>query len=105
MFTDPLHDEFSTWILGFAPYGGGDVGEVEQLATLVKDGDDDSFFTEFAAWARRLIEEGDAAEAAGHSNTARDCYLRAAEMTASLPEQRYLTLRAAALATRTSSEH
>ena len=29
IFTDPLHDEFGTWILGFAPYGGGDVGEVE----------------------------------------------------------------------------
>ena len=78
MFDDPLHDEFGTWILGFAPYGGGDVGEVEQLATLVKAGDDDSFFAEFSAWAHRLIEEGDAAAAAGHRTTARNCYLRAA---------------------------
>src|SRR3954447_7271198 len=78
MFDDPLHDEFATWILGFAPYGGGDVGEVDQLATLVKAGDDDSFFTEFSAWAPRLVEEGDAAAAAGHTVTARDCYLRAA---------------------------
>ena len=28
-FTDPLHDEFASWALGFAPYGGGDVGEVQ----------------------------------------------------------------------------
>ena len=47
LFADPLHDEFSAWILGFAPYGGGDVGEV-QLASQVKDGDDDSFFD---AWS------------------------------------------------------
>src|SRR3954468_17801962 len=71
-FDDPLHDEFGTWILGFAPYGGGYDGEVEQLASLVKAGDDDSFFTEFSAWARRLIDEGDAAAAAGHSITPRD---------------------------------
>jgi RNA polymerase sigma factor (sigma-70 family) len=44
-------------------------------------------------------------ELAGQRAAAHDCYLRAAEMTASLPEQRYLTLRAATLATRTSSEH
>ena len=44
-------------------------------------------------------------ELAGEQAAAHACYLRAAGMTASLPEQRYLTLRAAALATRTSSEH
>jgi RNA polymerase sigma factor (sigma-70 family) len=44
-------------------------------------------------------------ELAGDHAAAHGCYLRAAAMTASLPEQRYLTLRAAALATRTSSEH
>jgi RNA polymerase sigma factor (sigma-70 family) len=44
-------------------------------------------------------------ELAGDPAAAHGCYLRAAAMTASLPEQRYLTLRAAALATRTASEH
>ena len=77
MFADPVHDEFSTWILGFAPYGGGDVGEVEQLATQVAAGDDESFFAAFSAWGQRLIDEGDAAASAGHRVTARDCYLRA----------------------------
>jgi RNA polymerase sigma factor (sigma-70 family) len=37
-------------------------------------------------------------ELAGDHSAAHACYLRAAAMTASLPEQRYLTLRAAALA-------
>ena len=36
-------------------------------------------------------------EQAGDHSAARDCYLRAARMTASLPEQRYLTRRAARL--------
>ncbi len=77
-FTDPLHDEFSTWILGFAPYGGGDVGEVAYLATQVKDADDDSFFEVFSAYAKQLIAEAEAAVAAGHDRTAHECYLRAA---------------------------
>lgn len=36
-------------------------------------------------------------EQAGDTAAARECYLRAARMTASLPEQRYLELRAARL--------
>jgi predicted RNA polymerase sigma factor len=36
-------------------------------------------------------------EQAGDTTAARDFYLRAAKMTASLPEQRYLELRAARL--------
>jgi len=37
-------------------------------------------------------------EMAGESAAARESYLRAARMTASIPEQRYLGLRAARLA-------
>ena len=78
MFPDPVHDEFAGWALGFAPYGGADVGEIQVLATKVKPGDDDSFFDEFSAFAKRRIEEGDTAAAKGHAAAARDCYLRAA---------------------------
>ena len=78
MFADPVHDEFSTWILGFAPYGGGDVGEVAQLATQVAPGDDDSFLEAFSGFADRLVDEASAAAAAGHRHTARSCELRAA---------------------------
>jgi alpha-beta hydrolase superfamily lysophospholipase len=77
-FTDPLHDEFSTWILGFAPYGGGDVGEVAYLASQVTEADDDSFFEVFSGYAKQLIAEADAAAASGHDRTAHECYLRAA---------------------------
>jgi len=80
LFADPLHDEFASWILGFAPYGGGDVGEVQLLAGQVKAGDDDSFFAAFSGLAQRRIDEGDAAVTKGHASTARDCYLRAAAL-------------------------
>src|SRR5262245_8542548 len=78
LFPDPVHDDFATWILGFAPYGGGDVGEVEYLATQVTAGDDSSFFDAFSAYARRCIDRGDTAAANHHPATAVDCYLRAA---------------------------
>lgn len=76
-FSDPVHDEFASLMLGFAPYGGGDVGEVQQLALEVKASDDDSFFDAFAGYARRRIEEGEAAFARGHRASAYDCWLRA----------------------------
>ncbi|HEX3460947.1 MAG TPA: hypothetical protein VHT49_08580 [Acidimicrobiales bacterium] len=77
-FSDPVHDEFGSLILGFAPYGGGDVGEVQALALEVGNGDDDSFFDAFTRLARRRIEDGEAAAANGHSASAYDCWLRAA---------------------------
>ena len=43
IFTDPRHDEFTEMMLGMAPYGGADLGEVVAMAKQVKDGDDGSF--------------------------------------------------------------
>ena len=77
-FTDPVHDEFASWFLGLAPYGGADVGEIDALVPLVKDGDDGSFYEACRATAEARIAEGDAAATAGHLETAYDCYLRAA---------------------------
>jgi hypothetical protein len=77
-FADELHDEFASWLLGLAPYGGADVGEVDALVPSVEDGDDGSFYDACVATARARIEEGDSAAKAGHRQTAYDCYLRAA---------------------------
>jgi alpha-beta hydrolase superfamily lysophospholipase len=77
LFGDPVHDEFASWSLGFAPYGGGDVGELQALVPEVKPGDDASFFEAFTGLAHRRIDEGDAAAARGHPATAGDCYARA----------------------------
>lgn len=78
IFPDPIHDEFASWLLGLAPYGGADVGEVDALAAQVEAGDDSSFHDQCVATAKARIEEGDAAAKAGHRHTACDCYLRAA---------------------------
>ncbi len=77
-FTDPLHDEFSSWLLGFAPYGGGDVGEIAFLASQVTEGDDDSFFEVLSGYANELITAADAAATSGHRASAHEGYLRAA---------------------------
>lgn len=76
-FTDPILNEFASALMGLAPYGGADIGEVDLLISRVKDGDDDSFFEACSAAARVRIEEGDAAAVAGHTETAYDCYMRA----------------------------
>lgn len=76
-FDDPLHDEFGTWALGFAPYGGGDVGEVIAIAAQVGAGDDDAFFDAWSVVADRRVEEGEAALAKGHRMSARDSLVRA----------------------------
>ncbi|HUQ62645.1 MAG TPA: alpha/beta fold hydrolase [Acidimicrobiales bacterium] len=76
-FSDPLHDDFASLALGFAPYGGSDFGEIQAVALEVKEGDDGSFHDSFVKLAHRRIEEGDAAAAKGHRVSAHDCYLRA----------------------------
>ena len=80
LFADPVHEEFSAWALGFAPYGGADYGELQVIAGQVKAGDDDSWFDAWHAFAQRRIDEGDQAAAAGHHATACDAYGRAATM-------------------------
>jgi hypothetical protein len=35
MFPDPVHDEFAGWALGFAPYGGADVGPLVDAALRI----------------------------------------------------------------------
>ena len=80
LFADPVHEEFATWALGFAPYGGADYGELQVIAGQVKAGDDDSWFDAWHAFAQRRIDEGDRAATAGHHATACDAYGRAAAM-------------------------
>ena len=58
LFADPLHDEFTEMMLGMAPYGGADLGEVEAMAKQVKDGDDGSFFEACAAIANGADRRG-----------------------------------------------
>ncbi len=77
LFADGLHQEFATWALGFAPYGGADVGEVVAIADAVEDGDDGSYYEAWTAMAGRLAAEADAAQSKGRRQSAREAYLHA----------------------------
>jgi pimeloyl-ACP methyl ester carboxylesterase len=63
--------------LGFMYYGGSDLGEMIATAGLIKEGDEESWFTEFDKLARRVLSRADASLAAGHVQSAREAYLRA----------------------------
>jgi hypothetical protein len=63
--------------LGFMYYGGSDLGEMIATAGLIKEGDEESWFTEWDKLGRRILSRADASLAAGHLVSAREAYLRA----------------------------
>ncbi len=63
--------------LGFAYYGGSDIGEMMAAAARIKEGDFESWFTEWDKLARRILSRADASLDAGHLESAREGYLRA----------------------------
>ena len=66
-------------VLGSAPYGGAELGEVDAVGRRLLDrvGDDEAWFEEWVAMADRLREGADADAAAGRPLTAARAYLRA----------------------------
>lgn len=77
LFSDPFHDGFGSWMLGYTPYGGGDFGEVAAVAAAVGDGDDGAFYDAWMAAGDRVRTEADRVDSEGHSASASDLYLRA----------------------------
>ena len=63
--------------LGFMYYGGSDLGEMIVTSKKVKPGDFESWFTEWDALGRRILERANVFLAAGHNESARTSYLRA----------------------------
>ena len=63
--------------LGFMYYGGSDLGEMMATAAKIKEGDFESWFTEWDTLARRILARADASLGAGHLESARTAYLRA----------------------------
>lgn len=63
--------------LGFTYYGGADVGEMMATAGRIKEGDFESWFTEWDKLARRVLSRADDSLSAGHLESARGAYLRA----------------------------
>ena len=77
LLEDPLLDGFMSWALGYAPYGGGDVGEIVAIARAIGAGDDTVYHDAWIEAADRLAAEGDACARRGRSESAREAYLRA----------------------------
>ena len=63
--------------LGYAPYGGADIGEVTSTASRIPDGDETAWYSQWRALADRIHADADRSAAAGHSVSARESYLRA----------------------------
>jgi pimeloyl-ACP methyl ester carboxylesterase len=63
--------------LGYAHYGGADIGEVLSTAGRIPDGDETAWYTQWLALAERIHADAEASAAAGHPVSARESYLRA----------------------------
>jgi len=65
--------------VGKSDSGMANVGECLYVASLIAPGDRHSWYQQWSAFAGRLTEQADAALSAGHTVSARGCYLRACE--------------------------
>jgi len=65
--------------LGETQEGGGAISECFQAASRMIPGDHESWHREWLRQAERNHRRGDAAEASGHVETAKNCWLRAVD--------------------------
>ena len=77
MFNDQSFSFETLRALGYAPYGGADIGEVTSTASRIPDGDKTAWYSEWRALAERVHADADRSAAAGHRVSARESYLRA----------------------------
>lgn len=75
--TDPAHHYELLRLIGHTYYGGADANEVLQIADSIAPGDDEGWYREFDALARRVRSAGDASLTRGHKRSAAKSYLRA----------------------------
>lgn len=65
------------WVLGQASAGGAELGECMQVASQIRDGDPESWVSEWTKAGQRLKAQAQAAEQAHHQVSASEAYLRA----------------------------
>jgi hypothetical protein len=70
-------DFYVKWFLGYAAYGGAQVGEVMRVARRIREGDPASWVREWSAMARHLEARALKALDSGHLVSAREAYMRA----------------------------
>ena len=77
IFQDPAFSFQLLRILGSTYYGGADIGECLSTAYRIKEGDFESWYTEWSKTAKRVREYGDNAFSTGQQVSALEAYLRA----------------------------
>jgi len=77
LFNDQSFSFETLRALGYAPYGGADIGEVTSTASRIPDGDKTVWYSEWRALAERIHADADQSAAKGHPVSARESYLRA----------------------------
>ncbi len=77
IFSDQSFSFETLRALGYAPYGGADIGEITSTARRIPDGDKSAWYSEWRALAERIHADADRSAAAGHLVSARESYLRA----------------------------
>ncbi len=76
-FEDPQYSFELLRAAGHAPYGGSDIGECLATAYRIVEGDDESWYREWMATARRIHGYADECMREGYHVSAREAYLRA----------------------------
>lgn len=76
-FKDPQYSFQLLRVLGAASSGGADIGECLSTAYRIKEGDNESWYTEWFSTAKRLEEAADIYLSQGHKVSAREAYFRA----------------------------
>jgi pimeloyl-ACP methyl ester carboxylesterase len=77
VFQDPTFSSQLLRIIGATYYKGADIGECLSTAYRIKEGDFESWYTEWLKTAKRVHKYADDCLAANHKVSAREAYLRA----------------------------
>jgi pimeloyl-ACP methyl ester carboxylesterase len=77
IFKDPQYSFQLLRVLGSAPNGGADIGECLSTAYRIKEGDNESWYSEWFNTAKRLEDAADSYMSQGHKVSAREAYFRA----------------------------
>ena len=77
VFKDPQYSFQCLRTMGYSSTGGADIGECLSTAYRVKERDNESWYKEWKATAKRLEKLGDQFLSEGHKKSAREAYFRA----------------------------
>src|SRR5208337_1415516 len=77
LFKDPVFDGQLLRALNHVYYGGADVGECISTAARIREGDATSWHDEWTATAKRICSSGEKSFQQGHTQSAREAWLRA----------------------------